>query len=369
MDKIDVKIKGHFFENGGYAKVNRNLALGLESLGVNVKIEPVNKPSIKDPELKSLLRKSFKNEICIDSIVPTSGHESFGKYKILYTTIESDTLPDFFVDFTKNYNEIWVTSDFCKRILEKYNIKSPIYVIPDSIDHKIYKEDGNKYSFSSELNPFVFISVFGWSYRKGYDVLLKSYLQEFNEDDPVSLLIVSKSKNQKDIIRKTIDKYIKEYGGGKPPHIVRYNKDIEEKTLPDIYRACNAFVLFSRGEGFLIPSCEASLCGLPVICTNYSGQTMFLNKYNSYLLDIDKLADIKQGTMHVSYWDNLKMASLKDPEIIKNAGTLMRLTLDNYKIAKNKNSLLQKYILENFTINKVSNKAYDRLKKIKENLI
>jgi len=368
MDKIDVKIKGHFFENGGYAKVNRNLALGLEDLGVNVKIDPVNKPSIKDPQLKPLLRKSFKNGICIDSIVPTSGHESFGKYKILYTTIESDTIPNFFVDFTKNYNEIWVTSDFCKEILQRYDVKSPIYIIPDSIDHNIYKEDGDRHSFSSRLNPFVFVSVFGWSYRKGYDVLLKSYLQEFNEDDPVSLLIVSKFKNNNDVIKKTIDKYIKEYGGENPPHIVRYSKDIEEETLPNIYRACNAFVLFSRGEGFLIPSCEASLCGLPIISTNYSGQTMFLNKSNSYLLDIDKLADIKQGTMHVSYWDNQKMASLKDPKTIKNASSLMRLTLDDYQKAKEKNKILQKHILDNYTINKVANKAYDRLKEIKEKL-
>ena len=32
---IEVKIKGHFYDAGGYAKVNRNLALGLRKQGVN----------------------------------------------------------------------------------------------------------------------------------------------------------------------------------------------------------------------------------------------------------------------------------------------------------------------------------------------
>ena len=39
-----------------------------------------------------------------------------------------------------------------------------------------FKKYGDKYDFGSNLNSFIFVSVFGWSYRKGYDVLLKSYL-------------------------------------------------------------------------------------------------------------------------------------------------------------------------------------------------
>ncbi len=37
---IKVKLRGHFFEAGGYAKVNRNLALALKEKGIIVSIEP-----------------------------------------------------------------------------------------------------------------------------------------------------------------------------------------------------------------------------------------------------------------------------------------------------------------------------------------
>ncbi|HUS49493.1 MAG TPA: hypothetical protein VMZ91_04975, partial [Candidatus Paceibacterota bacterium] len=103
---MEVKIKGHFYENGGYSKVNRNLALGLRELGVDVKIEPTNKVKNNfDKELDLLNKRASRDAICIDSIVPTLGLESFGKYRILYTTIETNTLDISFINFTNNYNE------------------------------------------------------------------------------------------------------------------------------------------------------------------------------------------------------------------------------------------------------------------------
>jgi len=366
---MEVKIKGHFYENGGYSKVNRNLALGLRELGVDVKIEPTNKVKNNfDKELDLLNKRASRDAICIDSIVPTLGLESFGKYRILYTTIETNTLDISFINFTNNYNEIWVTSDFCKKVLEKY-INRPIYVIPDTIDINNYREEGEKYNFKSNLNPFVFVSVFGWSYRKGPDVLLRSYLQEFNREDPVTLLISSRynnRENNKNIIKDFVENYIKKYGGNSVPHIVRFSKNISEEDMAKLYRLCNSFCLFSRGEGFGLPYCEASLSGLPIIGTNFSGHTMFLNKNNSYLLDVDDILPLPSGTMHVSYWDNLEMARLKDEKTIKNAGKLMREVFENYKEAKNKNKKLKEYIMSNYSIEHVSKLVYDRLLKIVE---
>ena len=369
---MEIKIKGHFYENGGYSKVNKNIALGLRDLGVDVKIEPTNKnKSNSDKELDLLNKRASRDAIYIDSIVPTLGLESFGKYKILYTTIETNSLSKNFIDFTNNYNEIWVTSDFCKKVLEKY-INRSIYVLPDSIDINNYKEKGEKYNFKSSLNSFIFISVFGWSYRKGPDVLLKSYLQEFSKKDSVTLLINSRynnrEKNNNNYIKNFVEDYIKKYGGKDPPHIVRFSKNITEEEMAQLYRACNAFVLFSRGDGFCLPYCEASLSGLPVIGTNFSGQTMFLNKNNSYLLDIDEISPLSPGLMHVTYWDNLEMARLKDEKTIKNAGKSMREVFENYKKAKIKNNKLKKHIMSNYSIEEISKLAYNRLLEIEEKL-
>lgn len=373
--ELSVNIKGHFFEAGGYAKINRNLANGLNDLGVKVSINPMRSINndLKKDELKKLssyIKSNGKQPIIsIDSMIPTFGEYSHSRYKILYTTIESYTVPQQVIDTVNIYNEIWVVSDFCKDILEKYNVKPPIYVMPNTIDIDSYTLDGEQYDFNPSLDNFIFISVFGWSYRKGYDILLKSYLNEFSKDDNVTLLLLSRnSMGQKDVVHKEVQSYIKQYGGSNSPQIVRCSKIIPEKDMPAIYRASDAFVMFSRGEAWGLPYTEASLCGLPVIGSNCSGQTMFLNKDNSYLLDVDNLEKIPTGTMHIHYWDNQEFPSFKSQESIKQAGLLMRDVYENYDQAKKKNELLRQCIIDNYNIEKVMAKIKSRLIYIKENL-
>jgi glycosyltransferase involved in cell wall biosynthesis len=371
-NKIEVKISGQFYAAGGYSKVNRNLALGLFQQECNVNIDPVNKTfnQLTEEEIRSLskINKSVSNNtIVIDSVIPSFSSCSNGKYKILYTTIEAYSIPEQFVDIANSYNEIWVTSDFCKEIFEKYKVQRPIYVIPDSVDTTIYKEEGSKFNFSPKLNSFIFLSVFAWNYRKGPDVLLKSYLQEFNKNDDVSLLIVSRfghtpGKNSE--IKNIIKEYSEKYNKNNAPHISHCSSVIPEKNMPDLYRACNAFALASRGEGFFLPACEASLCGLPVISTNCSGQTMFLNSDNSYLIDVDKISPLKEGTMDIHYWDNQLFPELKSDNTIRDFGKKMREVFENYSQAKDKNKKLQKFIKENYNIQTVSQLAKNRLKEI-----
>jgi len=375
-NNLAVKIRGHFYEAGGYAKVNRNLALGLHKKGVGVYIDPMNMNNIdlNEEEIKelSVLKRNAPNDtIVIDSIIPTYGQESFGKYRILYTTIEAETVPQQFVDSANLYHEVWVTSDFCKKVLEKYNIRPPIYVVPDSVDCDLYKEDVIGYSFNPPLNKFVFVSVFGWSYRKGYDVLLESYLKEFSGNDDVSLLIVSRfqyDSKYKNKIKDTISEYISEYGGNNPAHISRCSKAVPEDQMPELYKACNAFVLFTRGEGFLLTACESSLCGLPVIATRCSAQTMFLKNDNSYLLDVDEVIPMQPGLMHVHYWDGQDFPSLKSEDTIKNAGKLMRQVYENYEEAKDKNKKLSNFIKDNYNIDTICNCVIDRLENIRKKL-
>jgi glycosyltransferase involved in cell wall biosynthesis len=365
---MQVKIKGHFEEAGGYAKVNRNLALGLSSLGVDVCIESIGPQSdLNEIEIKQLSRfkkKPSQRCIHIDSVVPSFSHFGGGIYKILYTTIESYSVPKQFLDTLHNYNEIWVVSDFCKNMLKKYKVDRDIFVLPDSINTKMYKPGGDKFVFRPELQDFVFLSVFGWSYRKGYDLLLKSYLQEFSGSENVSLLIVSRFNNnpkQDKIISEEVKKHIKQYGGDNPPHIARCSKVVPEFMMPNLYRSCDAFVLFSRGEGFCIPYCEASLCGLPVVGTNCSGQTMFLNDSNSYLVDIDSFEKMPEGRMHVHYWDGQIFPAYSSAKAVSRARTVMRSV---FKGKPSKGKRLQQFVTKNYDIKVVATRAKERLERI-----
>ena len=57
---------------------------------------------------------------------------------------------------------------------------------------------------------------------------------------------------------------------------------VSARTLPGLYAAAHAFVLPSRGEGWGRPHVEAMAMGLPVIATNWSGPTAYMNEGNGY---------------------------------------------------------------------------------------
>lgn len=110
--------------------------------------------------------------------------------------------------------------------------------------------------------------------------------------------------------------------------------------------------------------CEASLCGLPIIATNHSGHTMFLNKENSYLVDIDKLEKVREGIMHVHYWDNQLFPALRSPDFINRLRYNMRKVFENEKEANKKNFLLQKELRTNYSFDAASDRYVKRIKEI-----
>jgi glycosyltransferase involved in cell wall biosynthesis len=376
-DCIEVLFHGIVYDSGGYAKVNRNLIAKLVEAGVKLKVDPIKSQNdLKESELRpfqSLTQtKLSRNFISIDSIIPSFAECSNSKYKVLYTTIESYSVPNQFLQCCEMYDEIWITSDWSKGILEQYT-KKPIYLVPAGSDPILYTEEGPRLDFKPNIKNFVFLSVFGWGYRKGYDVLLNSYFDEFSAEDDVSLLLVSKyqggsSRFHRNKIRDDINAIMRNFPNKALPHVVRYSQNIPECQMPQVYRSANCFVLPSRGEGSNLTAVEASLCGLPVIMTNVSGQQMYLRDDNAFLIEMDFLQTLKPGQSHIHYWDNQKFPSLTSPQVKADVKTAMRYVLNNEVAAKSQNKNLQRLIKDNFTWTHTANAAIERLTAIKQKM-
>jgi glycosyltransferase involved in cell wall biosynthesis len=377
-DDIEVRLHGIFYDAGGYGKVNRNLALKLHEAGIKVKVDPKKSQNqLKENELKPIvdLTKTAisRNHISIDSVIPSFAEYSTGKYRILYTTIESYSVPKQFLECCQMYDEIWITSPWSASILKEH-VDKPIYVIPAGVNPALYTEDGPRFDFKPNIKGFTFLSVFGWGYRKGYDVLLKAYFEEFSADDDVSLLISSRyqsgsSRFHRNKIRDDIDNIMKMYPNKDMPHVVRYSQVIPEQQMPQLYRAADCFVLPTRGEGSNLCSPEASLCGTPVIMTNVSGQQMYLREDNAFLIEMDHITEMKTGQMHLHYWDGQKFPALTSQKVIDQLKEAMRYIVNHPNEAKKRNKKLQKLIKEEFTWNNTANAAIRRLREIKKEIM
>jgi glycosyltransferase involved in cell wall biosynthesis len=146
---------------------------------------------------------------------------------------------------------------------------------------------------------FVFLSVFKWEQRKGWDVLLRAFLQEFSgADDVVLYLLINAYHSDTNFIGK-IRRFVEESSIKEPvkgwAEIRVIDEHVPQSSLPSLYKAADAFVLPTRGEGWGRPVVEAMAMALPVIVTNWSGPTEYLTEENGYPLDIDRLTEVTEG--------------------------------------------------------------------------
>lgn len=369
---------GNFTSYTGFSKMNRAMVFGLSNKNVKMKIDMQECPiEVNQSTLKELERLSC-NEID-DSAPKVFGATIPLKFlhngrKILYTMMEnSETLHNDYVEKLNMFNEIWVPTHFNKKVFEKNKVRSPIFVMPLGVDTDRYNENAEPFDFKFALNEFVFISVFKWNYRKGWDILLKSFLEEFDSSEPVSLLIVSRTDvhhNRKVILQDFIDaRNSVSKDNSKLPHIALYDEPIREKDMPSIYRRANSFVLISRGEGFGLPYCEAASCGLPVIASNCSGQMDYLTKENSFLVDPDGYSkaavngNMSRLAKHCRFYEEQIFPEFKRPAIDATKSH-MRYVYENYDAALRKAKKLTKRIQNRYSWDDAVDNVYNRVRNI-----
>lgn len=260
IDVPEVHWYGHFTSYGGFSRQNRAFAFGLSNRGARVKVdmEPIavdiNNATMKELEFLSRLTIDETAPKVYCATIPLNMNHN-GK-RIIYTMMESESLQRSYVDKVNLFDEVWVPTHFGKKQFQKYGVNRPIYVMPEGVDTDRYTptEKIDPASLGFDLNKFVFLSVFKWGYRKGFDVLLKAYFDEFSSDDDVSLLLITRCENDNNPNRIVEDVGYLRSGTDKTddemPHIVVHTKKIPEKTLPKVYNMSDAFVLPTLGEGF-----------------------------------------------------------------------------------------------------------------------
>lgn len=134
---------------------------------------------------------------------------------------------------------------------------------------------------------FRFLSIFKWEARKGWDALLSAYFLEFATDEAVELIIKTKPFHSSSNFEALVAEWAASSGlpyKERPPLRI-LDSEIPLVQLPRLYASADAFVLPSRGEGWGRPHVEAMAMGLPVIATNWSGPTAFLDERVGYPLD------------------------------------------------------------------------------------
>lgn len=296
--KKSIQIVGPFFTNYSLAKVNRNLAYALDQLGQydifmtcpkeRIDYWPTESEIQSDPFYsKAFKGESLKTDIAIYNNFPKTTtashnfHELDANIKIMYIAWEDNIYPQHWVDeINEHLDAVLTASTFVEDILTRSGVKVPIMTIPNAVDKDFVTLEAGIFALDTKKN-FKFFHSSTAKMRKGVDVMLKAYFEEFTKNDDVTLVIKSFPS-----MDNSIDSIINELQTENSPEVIHINTaEMSEKDLKSLTSSIDCGVFPSRGEGFGVPILECMYLGKPSIVTGYSGYMDFCNEQNSFLVD------------------------------------------------------------------------------------
>jgi glycosyltransferase involved in cell wall biosynthesis len=297
------------------------------------------------------------------------------RYIIGRSMTETNVIPKLWVqNSARLVDEIWLPSAHSfKAFVDSGAAPAKLHIIGEPIDLQLYNLEQTRPIALKTAQEFNFFSVFKLEPRKGWELLIQAFLEEFSQNEPVNLhlhtyLFNSPDPRNKKAIVQRIKQFVREnlnFTGRNAENsplpwkkIHLYTEETSMEVMPQYYKAMDAFVLPSKGEGWGLPLMEAMAMGLATIATNYSGQLEFMNPQNSLLIPISRMEQAEGGDFSEGqFWAIADVQELR---------RMMRMLVNDYKLGKTLGEKARNYIAQHFTIEKIAHKMLDRLLDIQQ---
>lgn len=208
-------------------------------------------------------------------------------------------------------SKVIVPSEFTKSSFvassEMSGIKliTDIVVIPESFHPVFEKETVSKsieLNLDSDFNFLMFGQLTGnnpFNDRKNIPFALKWFIEEFKGNSNIGLVLKTGAARahhiDKRIIAVTFQQYLMDigYNSDTDPRITIIHGNLSNEEMFSLYKneKIKGLLAPTHGEGFFIPGINAAASGLPVLATDWSAHTEFLNlgkwiKFDYNLVDV-----------------------------------------------------------------------------------
>ena len=298
---------GPFSGCGGLSQDNRKYAIALHDLGHYVRIVDIDDSSTKailNMTETSKLSKMKENKIdkdfyAIHSYNPNNFHQLIqkqAKMNIFITSTYTDAYPSYWAQAVNMADQIWTYNNTNKTAIEGYGIDhNKVKIIPFSVDSTIYNASGHQAHIENlEDDHFVALSVMPWERKKGWDLLIPSFIMRFRENNRATLLLKTWKNHDlqlgameiEDQIRSIRNQFKSKFGEDPKCHIKIINYHLGTDQMAALYRRADCYVAPIRGGDHFNSILEAMASSLPIVITNVSDKLDFLSKDNSVRFDI-----------------------------------------------------------------------------------
>ena len=332
---IKVDWVGSFLDCGSLSHVNRESAKALKS-SPRFQIRLVQNGTVLSKEFDALAEEVVKipskqTDVTVRQGWPPDWSRPASGKLVVIQPWEFGHLPKSWVQAASQVDEFWAPSEFVRQLYVSSGIpKEKIVVIPYGVELEKFHPQAKPMELATK-KKFRFLFVGGTIRRKGPDLLIQAYLNQFTAKDDVCLVI--KDFGGKSFYAgQTIGPQIRSLQKiPDTPEILYIDEEWAPEAMPGIYMACDCFILPYRGEGFGLPALEAMACALPVIVTDGGPTDDFVDESCGYRIPAKKM--IQGDTV-----GDMKLAGdcwLLEPNLDL-LGKRMRYVYENQKEAKAK---------------------------------
>ena len=230
-----------------------------------------------------------------------------GKYNIGITAgMETTAVKGEWIEGCNRMNLVITSSEFAKKTFElmDYEIKNqqgqtqgrlklttPIEVLFEGANTNIYKVIDTPCSLDIQIKEdFAYLFVGHWMQgefgedRKNVGLLIKAFYETFKNKSKKPALILKASGGvssymDRDELLKKIEIIKKTVVANSLPNIYLLHGEFTDEEMNELYNhsKVKAMVSLTKGEGFGRPLLEFSLVKKPIMTTNWSAHTEFLN--------------------------------------------------------------------------------------------
>jgi glycosyltransferase involved in cell wall biosynthesis len=287
---------GPAYDRGGYGAVTRNYVRGLARIGFPVKLLPYGPRHAEiDGDVASELRSFERAPVGGSPALVVHGTpESFGfappfgfVRRIGCTIFETDGLPQHWIAPCNSMDEVWVPSHFNVDTFTRAGVDAAkLASIPYGIDARRY--------IRSEMvraqRPFTFLYVCAFTWRKGLDLLLESFLNEFQRGE-ARLVMRVYSEGYEGVAGDEVERVLYESVDGRVEKAAAERPEVRIITqaqsftdLKRLYESADLYISTDRANGWGVPCQEAMALGVPAATIDWSGSTEFMHADNSVLI-------------------------------------------------------------------------------------
>jgi glycosyltransferase involved in cell wall biosynthesis len=241
--------------------------------------------------------------------------------KINFFIWEGTLVPKRFIDALKDFDFVFAPTDWGKNVLIQNNAFNPeqIFVVPEGINPAIYNNKALSLPQLDAIDGFKWIHIGKWEERKNTPMLISTFEKIFLQNKKNYLILMAHNPflnlDYQSMIQQLAPKSFKQ--------ILCIDPVGPSSVVASIIRSADAGVFPARAEGWGLPLTEVLACGKPIVATNYSGPTAYLQDEIAIKIDCG-LIDSKNPEMGL--WGNPLAKDLENAML-----TLMQNPLDLVK--------------------------------------